>query len=67
MPNNSFTPRLLKKVQMSRGFAGRRAGYPSVGWAPIKMGTRCEAYMVRTPQRVSERANAAVGPFSAAC
>jgi len=71
---NPLTPRLLKKVQMSRAIAGRRAGYPSAGWAPIKMGTRCEAYLLRTPQRVSERAGypsvgwvPADGPFSAAC
>jgi len=34
MLKNSLSPRLLKKVQMSRGFAGRRAGYPSVRMGP---------------------------------
>jgi len=32
MQQKPFSSRLLKKVQMSRGFAGRRAGYPSEGW-----------------------------------
>jgi len=36
---------------MSRDFAGRSAGYPSAGWAPMGMGTRCEAYFARTSQR----------------
>jgi len=30
MLKNPFSPRPLKKGQMSRDFAGRRAGYPSV-------------------------------------
>jgi hypothetical protein len=63
MLKNPFSPRLFKKVQMSRGFAGRRAGYPSAGWAPIKMGTRCEAYMVRTPQRRASAPTPQMGLF----
>jgi len=36
MLKNPSSPRLLKKVQMSRDFAGRRAGYPSAGWVQAR-------------------------------
>ena len=50
MLKNSFTPRLLKKVQMSRGFAGRRAGYPPPGRVQAR------GVLTRTPQhRASAR------------
>ena len=61
MLKNSYTPRLLKKVQMSRDFAGRRAGYPSAGWVQVRGVLGLYAAAPR------ERANAADGPFSAAC
>jgi len=50
MLKNSFTPRLLKKVQMQGG-------------------ARCEVRGVLGPYAAAprERANAADGPFSAAC
>jgi KipI family sensor histidine kinase inhibitor len=44
---NALLARLLKQVQMQGGAPGTRPP----GWPPIRMGTRCEAYLVRTPQR----------------
>jgi len=41
----------------------RRAGYPSAGWAPIKMGTRREAYLVRTSQRRASAPTRQMGLF----
>ena len=37
----------IKKVQMQ----GAAPGTHPPGWAPIRMGSRCEAYLARTSQR----------------
>jgi len=59
---NSLCPRLLKKVQMQGGVTHQMGTrYPSAGWVQVRgvLGP-----YVAAPR---ERANAANGPFSAAC
>jgi len=57
MLNNSFSARLLKKVQMQGGAPGTHP----LGWVQVR---GVFGSYVATPR---ERANAADGPFSAAC
>jgi hypothetical protein len=57
MLKNRFSPRLLKKVQMQGGVT-----HPE-GWVPGEARGVLSTY-VAAPR---ERANAADGPFSAAC
>jgi len=53
MLKNPFSPRLLKKVQMQGGAPGTHP----------QDGCRCEAYMVRTPQRRASAPTPQMGLF----
>ena len=68
MLKKPFSPRLLKKVQMSRDFAGRRAGYPSAGWVQVRgvLGPYAAAPRERAGYPSAGWVTAD-GPFSAAC
>ena len=67
MLKNSLSFRLLKKVQMSRDFAGRRAGYPSARMSTHRNGYPVRGVLSSYVAAPRERNNAADGPFSAAC
>jgi hypothetical protein len=53
MLKNPFSPRLLKKVQMQGGAPGTHP----------QDGCRCEAYLVRTPQRRASAPTPQMGLF----